>query len=305
MARVNLLSHHRRKLPKRVPITPSQLSVTHKFPIIRVGLVLFLFLPGWLYAQTSRTSPTFFDAFRQFGNRERDRVFTDYSNLYNRNNVKNYGLALLGAGVMANTKFDGSFQKWHGDRVKSSYSCHELGEFSKVFGEGRYFIPIMVTSALTYRFFQEKLGLQNCALGDFTDRTMRGYFVGAPTLFTMQLVLGGDRPREGTSYWHPFQQDHGVSGHAFLGAVPFITAAQMTAQPCVKGTFYALSTLCAWSRVHDDAHYLSQALLGWYLAYLSVRAVSATEGGKSLPRGLTIFPVGEANSVGIGLHYLY
>ncbi|GHT13075.1 hypothetical protein FACS1894170_08630 [Planctomycetales bacterium] len=107
----------------------------------------------------------------------------------------------------------------------------------------------------------------------------------------------------GDSYWHPFQNSHGISGHAFIGAVPFMTAAQMTDRPVVKGLFYTMSTFCAWSRIKDDAHYLSQALLGWYLAYLSVRSVSETEGLKPLPRGLTLFPVMDDNSVGFGFLY--
>ena len=298
---------------------------------IRISIFLFLLLPVGLCAQipctsytqvpytsyttpyTSHTtlyiaypSPTFSEAFLQFGNKERDRIFIDYGNLYNRHNVKNYGLALLGAGVMANTKIDGNFQAWHGNQVRTDFS-NDFSKVSKVFGEGKYFIPVMVTSALSYRFAQEKWGLADCTLGDFTDRTMRGYLVGAPALLSMQLILGGDRPAgEKGSHWRPFRKDHGVSGHAFMGAVPFITAAQMTDRPLAKGVFYTLSTFCAWSRVNDDAHYLSQALLGWYLAYLSVRAVSQTEQGRlSLPRGLTIFPVTENQSIGAGLFYQY
>jgi len=225
--------------------------------------------------------------------------------LYNQNNVKNYGLALLGAGIMANTKIDSKFQAWHTKETLSGFS-NELSEFSKVFGEGKFFIPAMVASSLTYRFWQEKRGgLPECTFGEFTDRTMRGYLVGAPALLTLQCALGGDRPRAGGSYWKPFQQDHGVSGHAFLGAVPFMTVAQMTDRPLIKGLFYALSVLPAWSRVNDNAHYLSQAALGWYLAYLSVRAVAQTESRRPLPRGLTIFPIGGAGVVGMGLYYQY
>jgi len=285
-------------------LSPSKSCGTHKLSMIRAGLLLFLLLPAGLCAQNPCASPTYSEALFHFGNRERDRIFTDYSNLYNRNNVGNYGFALLGAGILANTELDRQFQNWHDQHMHSGFG-KELGEFSKVFGEGKYFIPIMVSSAFTYRFLQEKSGISECKLGELTDRTMRGYFVGAPTLLTMQWVLGGDRPRDGESYWRPFQHDHGISGHAFMGAVPFITAAQMTDKPCVKGVFYVLSTFCAWSRINDDAHYLSQALLGWYLAYLSVRAVSATEGGRTLPRGLTIFPVTENNAVGVGLFYQY
>jgi len=269
---------------------------------------LFLLFPGKVYPQavwgtSACTSPTFSEAFLQFGNRERDRIFTDFGNLYNQNNVKNFGIALLGAGVLANTKMDRNFQNWHGNHVRSDFT-NELSKGAKLFGEGAYLVPIAAASALTYRFLQERRGIPECLLGEFADRTTRGYLVGVPTLLTFQAVLGSHRPHDDSS-WRPFQDAHGMSGHAFMGAVPFITAAQMTDKPCLKGVFYVLSALTAWSRVNDDAHYLSQALLGWYLAYLSVRAVSATEGKQYLPKGLTIFPVGGDGSVGVGLHYQY
>ena len=277
--------------------------------MIRAGILFFLFFPVGLCAQTFQSSQTTVSrAFLQLGNRERDRIFTDYSNLYNQNNVKNFGVALLGAGVMANTKIDGNFQRWYfrHDIMESDENDMNkmISGISKTFGEGAIFIPVTVASAFTYRFFQEKQGLSECCLGEFADRTMRGYFVGFPTLLVAQSVLGGGRPGEG-SYWRPFRQNHGVSGHAFIGAIPFMTAAQMTDKPCVKGLFYVLSALPAWSRVNDDAHYLSQSLLGWYLAYLSVRAVSETEERRTLPRGLTIFPVSGGGSVGVGLHYQF
>ena len=273
--------------------------------MIRTGIILFLLFPVGVCAQTaSNTTLTFSEAFVQFGSRERDRIFTDYSNLYNRNNALNFGAALLGAGIMANTKIDGNFQRWYGNHIRCDFT-NDFSKGAKVFGEGPIFIPVMAVSALTYRFWQEKQGLSDCKLGDFTDRTFRGYLVGAPTLLVAQSLLGGDRPRDGSSYWRPFQQDHGVSGHAFIGAVPFITAAQMTDKPFAKGVFYVLSTVTAWSRVNDDAHYLSQVVLGWYLAYLSVRAVSETEERRPLPRGLTIFPVCGDGPIGVGVHYQY
>jgi hypothetical protein len=287
--------------------------------MIRTGILLFLLLPGGLCAQAIlcepvKTSPpaspspfsppTFSESMLQVGNREKDRIFSDYGNLYNQNNAKNFGLALLGGGVLANTKLDGNFQGWYQEHVRSS-STDDLSKFFKTFGEGGIFIPIMATSAISYRILQERPGLPECPLGEFTDRTMRGYLVGTPALFTFQRVLGGDRPSGGDSNWRPFRRAHGVSGHSFMGAVPFITAAQMTDKPLAKGLFYTLSAFTGWSRVNDDAHYLSQALLGWYLAYLSVRAVSETEGGRALPRGLTIFPVTENNSVGATLIYQY
>ena len=275
--------------------------------MFRIHFVLILLFPSGLCAQSilnPTCSPTTYStAFSQFGNRERDRIFSDYRNLYNRNGALNFGTAILGASVLANTKMDGNFQRWYAHQVRCDFT-NDLSKGAKIFGDGPIFIPIMTASALTYRFWQEKQGQPNCKLGDFTDRTFRGYLVGTPTLLVSQLVLGADRPRNGPSYWQPFKHDHGVSGHAFIGAMPFITAAQMTDKPFEKGVFYALSTLPAWSRVNDDAHYLSQVILGWYLAYLSARAVSGTE-GQRLPKGLTIFPIAGEGPVGIGVHYQF
>jgi hypothetical protein len=248
---------------------------------------------------------TFSETLLRAGNKERDRIFSDFGNLYNKKNAKNYGVALLGAGILANTKLDGQFQRWHNENIRSNFS-KEWSECSKIFGEGKYFIPITVSTMFIGRFLQERSGHfdEKFRIVSFADRTARGYTVGAPTLLIGQWALGAARPRDdGNSYWHPFQNSHGISGHAFIGAVPFMTAAQMTDKPVVKGLFYTMSTFCAWSRVKDDAHYLSQALLGWYLAYLSVRSVSETEGLKPLPRGLTLFPVMDGNSVGFGFLY--
>lgn len=245
------------------------------------------------------------EAFLYCGNREVDRIFTDYSNLYQKNNFANYGLAMFAGGIMANTDLDREMQNWFsislGKNMHSGFTA-----FQKAFGEGGIVVPITVVSAITYRFVQEKFGSteQPCLFLELTDRTMRGYLVGFPALLTLQSVTGGSRPNEGPSYWNPFKDNNGVSGHAFIGAVPFITAAQMTNRWYLKGLFYTLSVFAGYSRLTDGAHYFSQVTLGWYLAYLSVRSVSATEGTK-LPRGLTLFPVTENRAVGIGLHYRY
>jgi hypothetical protein len=248
---------------------------------------------------------SFSETILRFGNRGRDRIFIDFGNLYQKNNVKNYSLALLGAGILANTKMDRHFQTWYQNQIRCNFT-KEFSEFAKIFGEGKIFIPVTVTAAVIYRFRQERFGRvnENNPVGNFFDQTARGYAVGAPTLLTAQIVLGANRPRNGSSYWKPFQHSHGVSGHAYIGAVPFLTAAQMTENIWAKSVFYTLSIIPGWSRVNEDAHYLSQVLLGWYLAYLSVCAVSETEGLEPFSRNLTIFPLSEGNnSVGIGLLY--
>jgi hypothetical protein len=79
------------------------------------------------------------------------------------------------------------------------------------------------------------------------------------------------------SGWKFFQDDNGVSGHAFVGAIPFLAAAEMCENPWAKGGLYVCSTFVGFSRMTSDAHYPSQAFLGWYLAWASSMAVSRTE----------------------------
>ncbi len=233
------------------------------------------------------------------------RLFSDMKNFYDRDNALNFSVVLAGSAILANSKLDRDFQRWYQGNVRTS-STDDFAATSKIFGEGQYFIPVAVSSALLYRWCQERSGnREGNPFGDFVSRTARGYAIGAPALLIGQYALGGDRPSSGSSRWRPFQETHGISGHAFIGATPFITAAHMSENPWAKGIFYTLSVLPAWSRVNDDSHYLSQAVLGWYLSYLSVRAVSETEGVRPLPKGLTIFPVVEDKAFGIGFLYRY
>lgn len=232
------------------------------------------------------------------------RIGSDLKNMHSRDSLMNFGVALMGGCVSANTKMDRNFDHWYQRRIACGFT-NEFSEFTRIFGEGKIFIPIVVTSSIVYRIWQEKNGRtgERRVAGDFFSRTARGYTVGTPLLLVFQFVTGGNRPSEGASYWKPFQQDHGVSGHAYVGAVPFLTAAEMSDHFALKGLFYTLSIIPAWSRVNDRAHYLSQSFLGWYLAYLSVRAVSATENTKPLVKGLTIFPVAEQDAIGFGFIY--
>lgn len=229
------------------------------------------------------------------------QIFEDFKNFYSKDTFMNYGVAVAGCGILANTRMDLRFQNWYRQDVKCRFT-DEISECSKPFGEGAYFVPVAITSAFVYRFCQERRGRldDRHPVGEFCDRTARAYLVGAPSLLLLQVALGGNRPDTGSSYWKPFQESHAISGHAYIGAIPFLTAAEMSDRPLVKGLFYSLSILPGWGRVNDDTHYLSQAVLGWYLAYLSVRSVSMTENRKPLNKGLTIFPVVDGDAVGIG-----
>ena len=175
---------------------------------------------------------------------------------------------------MANTQQDKNWQDYYQKNIRSK-DTDEASRVFKAFGSN---VPLIIgfigaTSV--------GIVLQNTKYGDYifdgAISTLRGVIVGLPPLWFGQVLLGADRPSQNTnSRWHPFKNDHGVSGHAFMGAVPFITAAKMTDSTLLKIAFYAGSTLCGLSRINDNAHYPSQVIFGWVLAYASAVAVNKT-----------------------------
>ena len=224
---------------------------------------------------------------------------------YKWDKALNYTVALGGAAVLANTSIDQNFRNWYQDDVRSN-STDDFASGMKVFGEGKYLVPsvVILSIGFAYQFENNPYQAHFNTIQQWSSRSTRAYLVGTPTLLIAQLALGAGRPNDPDhgSRWIPFNDDHGVSGHAFIGAVPFITAAQMTDKRLLKTLLYAGSVLPAWSRVNDDAHYLSQVILGWYLAYISCRSISETI-NPSMPKGLQLFPVCDSQMTGIGFIY--
>ena len=177
---------------------------------------------------------------------------------------------------MANTGFDETVQ----DAWQRSVAPSGMGRFfsgCKDLGEGKYALPIFGAAIATGILFEERP--VGGVVGEWGARSLRIFVVGAPPMYTMQWATGGSRPGESTagSDWKPFTDDNGVSGHAFVAAIPFLAAADMCESPLLKGTLYVCSTLGAFSRMTDDMHYPSQVFLGWYFAWAGARAVDATE----------------------------
>ncbi len=226
-----------------------------------------------------------------------ERVAGDHRNFYNCRTFWTLGYALAGGSVLANTSLDEDFGSWYQRDVRSA-GTDDVASFCKTFGEGEIFIPAFAGLAVAAAFLPETP--TTSAAGDFAGRTTRAYLVGAPPVLFTQWMLGGSRPGEAPlgSRWQGFDDTNSVSGHAFVGAVPLITAAQMTERPAAKAALYACSTLTAWSRVNDDAHYLSQACLGWCMAWLACRAVDRTDEASRFCR---VVPLATPESSGIGL----
>jgi hypothetical protein len=212
-----------------------------------------------------------------------ERLHDDFSGLwptllceekhyYSLENLERMTVGVGIAAILANTQADVRIHRWYQHEVRSDISDDISAQFKKL-GNGGYTIPAMAAGWIVGDWFGDYPA--GGYLADWGQRSVAGLVVGAPPMFVMQYVTGGSRPGEirEASDWKPFHDNNGVSGHAFIGALPFMTAAKMTDEWEWKLGFYTCASFAGLSRINDDAHFTSQVILGWWMAYCAVTAV--------------------------------
>ncbi len=235
-------------------------------------------------------------AWRYAGN-----VWQDYRHFYSREGL---GLLAIGVGVnaiLANTSLDQDFRDSLQDNAVGDPDAFD---WAKALGETWVVVPATlglwaVDEWIDRRGWFNQHGWHQ-DVGGWARQTCRALLVGAPANYSLQVLIGSSRPTDtdGDSRWRPFHDNNGSSGHAFVGAVPFLTAAKRTDSLLLKSILIFGSGLSGYSRIYDDAHYLSQVLLGYYVAVL---AVEATEGTQQSPYQYRVVPINIQGGVGIGV----
>lgn len=221
-------------------------------------------------------------------------IKSDYAEFYSSDRFIRMGVMFAGGAVLANTDMDQEFQDQHAGNIFSVDDSYN----AKQSGEGKFLIPLSLISAGIGHWLND--GSELTGVGKWGERTARAYFVGGPTVLATQLLTGASRPSEDEqiSDWKPFNDSNGVSGHAFIGSVPFLTIAYMNNDNAlIKYSAYLASTLAAVSRINDNKHYLSQAILGWYLGWESVDSVYSVDSKKT--KNIAVRPVIGTDSYGI------
>jgi hypothetical protein len=214
-------------------------------------------------------------------------VTMDLGNFYlDRENLTRLGIGVGVAAVLANTNIDMYIR----DKYQSSTRSQVTDQATKIFNITGTEL-VLVTVPVYIATYGVGLWIQNPTMEEWAQKSLRATVVGGPALVFLAAATGGDRPTEGDSHWQPFQNIHGVSGHAYIGAIPFITAAKMSENPYQKAIFYGLSTFTGLSRINDDEHYFSQVALGWYLAYLSCAVVEKGYGPQEGRLNVQLAPV--------------
>ncbi len=230
------------------------------------------------------------------------RVKSDHCHFYSGESLRRLAVGTAIAGIMANTNIDRSIHDAWQTNLASHSDWYDVFHSPKPLGNGIYTLPAFgIAWAAGAVFDDTRIG---SLAGEWGERSLRTFVVGAPPLVMMQQLTGGSRPGETThhSQWRPFQDDNGASGHSFMGALPFLSAAKMTDEPWLKAAFYVGSTVTGISRVNDGDHYASQAVLGWWIAYLAADAVDRTQADSSVWT-LTAYPDPYTTGVALTIEY--
>jgi hypothetical protein len=230
------------------------------------------------------------------------RVKSDHCHFYSGDSLRRLAIGTAVAGVMANTNIDRSINDSYQTNLASHSDWYDVFHSPKPLGNGIYTLPAFGIAWAAGSLFDDTRS--GALIGEWGERSLRSFVVGAPPLVMMQQLTGGSRPGETThhSQWRPFQDDNGASGHSFMGALPFLSAAKMTDEPWLKAAFYVGSTATGISRVNDGDHYASQAVLGWWIAYLAADAVDRTQADSSVWT-LTTYPDPYTTGVALAIEY--
>jgi hypothetical protein len=213
-------------------------------------------------------------------------IFQDYGNYWTYGGMARIALGVAAAAPIANTSADLSIRNWYQNHVREPWEDKYAYDV-KYLGEYTYALPAYVGIALGGWAMEgvdslvsedgSWVGEVGGTASQWGQRCIRAMAVGTPMVGLLQVGLGSTRPTLGSSYWNPFNASHGVSGHAYVGSVPFLTAAAMTDNYFLKVPLFFGSFLTSWSRIHTDDHYFSQVALGWWMGYLAVRSVNMTQ----------------------------
>lgn len=226
----------------------------------------------------------------------------DFGSLYSVRPLVRIGGALAVGGALANTSADEEIQDWYREDVRSD-GTDDFAKSAKALGD-TWVAPTFVLLGLAGELAADgPVGSSGSGVVGWVRHTGRAAIIGLPSVYYLQQLTGGNRPSDGVgSDWEPFDGSHGVSGHTFLGAIPFLTIARMSDYRAVDALAILASTLAGWARMNDDQHYLSQIFLGWYAAWEATGAIARSDRqalGENEERAYTVTPLALPDGGGV------
>jgi len=254
--------------------------------------IVFVLGPALALPQTSVGQDGFIERFR-------DDIAADFRFHYSREPLTRMAIGFAVGGVLANTGADEEIQQMFRNDLKGDLGDDLANFFTDVGGAAKpiYSFPVYLTAMWLGR----GNGNSDTAVARWGANSLRAAIVAMPQVVVLSHVTGGNKPEAGEPGWDPFENDHGVSGHSYFGAVPVITAARLADNSWARFALYATSTLPGLARIYEDKHYFSQSLLGWWLAYLATETVEHTNREQVLET--RVMPIAYADGGGVQITF--
>jgi len=223
------------------------------------------------------------------------------------NNYKFIAGSLIVSGVLANTGLDKKIMQLWKSFFKDKKHFHQFLQYAKKIGDHSIIYAWILLSIMVLK---EKLQKgEGDVVYDTAFQAVLNYGAGFILQGLGALGLGSGRPIHGNpSEWRPCQKKksksaasqelsqvseeptepcrHGVSGHAFVGAFPFLLLAETTESELAKRLLELSSVWTGLSRIDSDSHYPSQVLLGLTLAKMTASHKIAAAPSSSLKLSL-------------------
>ncbi len=229
-------------------------------------------------------------------------VKRDYCVFYSTNNLLIFGNYFVAAGILANTNLDLAIRNQYQTQIRNNRTDDIFRPFN-TFGSFTFQALSVYALAIGAGYWRDQ-SLAADIIYTWGYRSFRSFLVGTPLQATLAKVLGAGRPIMNLpSKWQPFKYRMSVSGHTYWGATPFITAAMMIDQPLAKALLYGISIMPGLARINFDAHYTSQVVLGWSIAFLSCKAVHDSDCLVENEWQVSVFPRNDGVMVGASCRY--
>lgn len=197
--------------------------------------------------------------------------------------------------------YDDEIQDWVQENRSST--SDGISEFAKLFGDGRFTLPLLGGTYLYGHFFEVQKA-RRIALLSIESVVVSGVFVQA-------IKFAGHRHRPSTGdaddVWDGpgFSTSHlsfpsGHSSSAF--AIATVIASEYKDKVFVPPLAYGIATLTALSRINDNDHWASDVFFGSVIGYCTAKVIVGLHNNK-INKNLTLFPIIDGEHTAISIAY--
>jgi membrane-associated phospholipid phosphatase len=181
-----------------------------------------------------------------------------------------------------------------------------VARIAKPFGDGKYTLPALATLYMVGRLSDNERARSTALLG------VESFVVTGIFTETLKHTTHKHRPRTGdleNIVWDGPRATRAnlafPSGHAASAfALATVVASEYRDHRAAPPLAYGAATLCALSRVHDNAHWASDVIIGSAIGYFTARTIVGLH-GRGVERNFSVRPMLDEGRAGLSLAYRF